>query len=128
MAKKIIRLLLPAVLAICVCLPASASVTPYANYSFDFWGNPVEMPACYTPSAVYLGQDMGAGALKNPQDVFVDDNRQVYIVDAGNSRVLLLDENYQLVRAIDTLVPPENGPEPTLTFNNPSGIFVTDDG
>lgn len=128
MAKKILCLLLPAVLAVCVCLPASASVTPYANYSFDFWGNPVEMPACYTPSAVYLGQDMGAGELENPQDVFVDDNRQVYIVDAGNNRLLILDEGYRLVRAIDTLIPPENGPEPTLTFNNPSGVFVAEDG
>ena len=75
----------------CFALSVSAGVTPYANYSYDFWGNPVEMPACYTPAAVCLGRETGAGDFKAPQDLFVDSRRQIYVADTGNNRLVILD-------------------------------------
>ncbi len=115
-------------LAVCLTLPVFATVTPYSNYSYDFWGNPVEMPACYTPAAVHLGQDTGAGAFKAPQDLFVDSRKQIYVVDSGNNRLVILDEAFQLIRSIDTLLLEESQQQIVPTFNKPSGVFVTENG
>ncbi len=112
----------------CFALSVSAGVTPYANYSYDFWGNPVEMPACYTPAAVCLGRETGAGDFKAPQDLFVDSRRQIYVADTGNNRLVILDEELRLVSSIDHLVLDESQQEIVPTFQKPSGVFVSEDG
>lgn len=56
---------------------------------------------------------------KNPQDVFVDDNDNIYIVDTDNHRVVKLNSNYETVNIF-------YGPD--KAFKKPQGIFVDEDG
>ena len=56
---------------------------------------------------------------KNPQDVFVDDNDDIYIVDTDNHRVVKLNSNYETIKIF-------YGPD--KAFKKPQGIFVDEDG
>ena len=56
---------------------------------------------------------------KNPQDVFVDDNDNIYIVDTDNHRVVKLNSSYEVVNIF-------YGPD--KAFKKPQGIFVDEDG
>lgn len=56
---------------------------------------------------------------KNPQDIFVDDNDNIYIVDTDNNRVVKLNSNYETVNIF-------YGPD--KAFKKPQGIFVDEDG
>ena len=56
---------------------------------------------------------------KNPQDIFVDDNDNIYIVDTDNHRVVKMNSNYETVSIF-------YGPD--KAFKKPQGIFVDEDG
>jgi len=56
---------------------------------------------------------------KNPQDIFVDDNDNIYIVDTDNHRVVKMNSNYETVNIF-------YGPD--KAFKKPQGIFVDEDG
>lgn len=94
------------------------------TYTYDYWGNTVSAPAGYRASKTFFGADFGIGAMKNPTDVFVASDKSVYICDAGNNRVILLDENYNLINVITEL----KDNDKTLALQTPEGIFVDDDG
>lgn len=112
----------------------------YHNYTYDYWGTPVESPELYTPERVYYAADMGVSALKQPQDLFVDSGRgDIYIADSENNRVVILDRRYRLVKEIKELtIDPEAlgltekqkkdaaTTSPALAY--PSGVFVDKDG
>lgn len=56
---------------------------------------------------------------KNPLDLFVDNQDNIYIIDSDNKRVVKMNSNYETVGVF-------YGPD--KAFNSPSGIFVDDDG
>lgn len=56
---------------------------------------------------------------KNPQDVFIDKNDNIYIVDSDNHRVIKMNSSFETTNIF-------YGPD--KDFKNPSGIFVDDDG
>lgn len=56
---------------------------------------------------------------KNPLDIFVDNEDNIYIVDTDNKRVVKMNSNYETVGVF-------YGPD--KAFDSPSGIFVDDDG
>jgi len=98
---------------------------PYRGYNYDSAGNTVNSPNGFTPDRVINGNSMGAGNLNSPHDMFVDrDNREVYIADTGNNRIIVLDYNYKVKRIYSKFN--NNGNEETL--NNPYGIFVHRNG
>lgn len=55
----------------------------------------------------------------NPQDLFIDNQDNIYVVDTGNNRVVKMNSNYETVNIF-------YGPD--KAFRNPQGIFVDDDG
>src|SRR5690606_7917794 len=67
---------------------------------------------------------IGVGSLREPNDIFVANNEQVYIVDSGNDRIVVTDTNFELIKIIDSF--DNNGERDG--FSNPQGIFVTDEG
>lgn len=56
---------------------------------------------------------------RNPQDLFVDNKDNIYVVDTQNRRVVKMNSNYETVGIF-------YGPD--KPFNKPQGIFVDDDG
>jgi hypothetical protein len=121
--KLCIRLLLSIVIVAIVSsnavIPVSAA--PYESYNYDYWGDPVAAPAAYLPDSIVSGDRLGVGALKDPQDIFVDAQDHIYILDSGNHRIIATDRNWKLIRVIESF--DNKGKQDS--FNQPSGIFVT---
>lgn len=102
-------------------IPTSA-VMPYKGYTYDQWGNAVPSPSGYIPEKFISGIDMGTDPFDAPQDLFVDKvNKQIYIADTGNNRIVVIDKNYKFLFSISELKA-TNGDSDGL--KSPSGVFV----
>lgn len=115
---------LAAVLLLGLSAPVLASDMPYYSYTYDQWGRPVESPSGYEPVEFFGGLDLGVGSLSGPTDLFVAGDGRLYILDAGNGRVIIVPPDRQDPVVVDrfTLVGVENA------LNAPEGLFVTPDG
>jgi hypothetical protein len=95
------------------------------TYNYDFWFENVASPDAYHVQAYILGTALGIGNFRDPQGLFVRDNR-IYICDSGNNRIILLSyENgeHRLVAAVGGVV--IDGEE--SAFNYPMDIFESRD-
>lgn len=125
MAKRKWILIITIILVFLHSVPTLAMV-PYETYFYDYDGKLVVSPNAYIPSLVLKSQDMGLGVqgLKEPSDLVVDKDHNVYIADKGGNRIVVLDKDYQLKFEIkDFIIGDEYD-----SFNGPAGIFVTEDG
>jgi len=84
---------------------------PYETYTVDYEGNLTFTQTAYTPVGV-LNRDV---SLFNPEDIYIKDDL-VYIADTGNSRIVVMDYNGNLVRLVG---------EDELS--QPTGVFVSED-
>ncbi len=106
------------------CLPLGAS-TPYATYTYSIDGFALMSPDAYVPDRQVDSSYMGVTpAISNPADLFVDDRDNVYIADAGNNRIVVLDRYYKLKFYIDEFINQNGIPD---SLSTPSGVFVTDE-
>ena len=115
--KKLLRGLLAAGLAAALGCGMFASAAD-TDYIIDSKGDQLATPLAYQVSGVlrYLGAE--GGTLKEPQDIFIDGEDNIYIADSGNNRIVKLDKNLQFVAAYT-----DEG-----RLNNPQGVFVDDYG
>ncbi len=119
--KNIIALLLAALIMIssnCEAVYAAQS-TSYVTGD-DNYRQPV--PECYVVSDVI--NNIGSYEdkktdFKKPQDLFIDDYDNIYVVDSGNHRVVKMNSDYETVAIF-------YGPD--KAFKSPQGIFVDADG
>lgn len=93
-----------------------------ASYNYSFWGRTVTSPAAYQATDLYNGSDLGTGPFKEPSDLHVGADNRIYVLDSGNNRIVVLDEQFKTVNVIDSFE--RNGQADT--FSNPQGLFVTD--
>lgn len=96
----------------------------YRSYIYDSWGMAVPTPDPYLPARVIYGEDIGAGDLKNPQDIYVAPDKTLYIVDSGNNRIIRTTSFFEVIKIYkeferDGVVD---------SFNNPQSVYVTHDG
>ncbi len=89
--KKIIALLAA---LLCLSLPASA------DYRYNGFGEPVATARSFTAVGAVNGTALGIGDFKSPSDVFADENGLVYILDCGNNRVVVLNNDLTLNREV----------------------------
>ncbi|GMK42624.1 hypothetical protein PCCS19_56840 [Paenibacillus sp. CCS19] len=99
----------------------SSAATPYQGYIWSTKGRDVASINGYIYKQSIDGYGLPTGALSAPEDIFVAEDKSVYIVDTGNSRVIQLDSSLQYVRTIgDT--------EGDGVLSEPKGVYVTPDG
>lgn len=119
--KKILLLSLALLFAL---MPVASAVEPYVTYTYGTDGWPRTSPTVYTPilnvDSSYIGLDK---AMDDPRDLFVDDDGNVYLVDAANNRLIVTDPNYKLAFTITDFINDQGIPD---SFTNPSGVFATD--
>lgn len=115
-------------LIISILIP-SASVLAEASfytYNYDIWDKENPSPDAYIPSKILHGNQFGIGDFKEPQGLYVIDNR-VFICDSYNNRIVELrkdGDEYTYIQAIDSvIVNEENSP-----LKYPSDIFVNEIG
>lgn len=109
-------------LALLLTLPALAQGTSF-SYTYDYWKSSVSVPTPYEAEKPLSGTVFGGKTLQNPTDLFVTADREVWVLDAGNNRLVVLDETLNFQREI-TLT--QNG-EP-VEFQDALGLFVNTDG
>ncbi|AUS95929.1 hypothetical protein CDQ84_07580 [Clostridium thermosuccinogenes] len=102
------------------------AMVPYETYFYDSDGTYFISPDAYVPEKVLKAKDMELGdlGLKNPSDLVVDKENNVYIADSGNNRIVILDENYRFKFEIKEFYADGS----VQTLNAPAGLFVTEDG
>ena len=146
---------------VCFMQPVSARAAEYAPY--DTYTYTLDQrhlyglsPHAYVPEIIVNSAGIGLEtALRNPMDLAVDKDGNVYIADTGNNRIVVLDSEYQLRFIIngyaDTVTAEELAADRTEdaaaaangstaaageeaaavgsdSFNEPKAVFVTPEG
>lgn len=107
---------------LCSAVGVSNARTSYPSYTYDYWGEPVPAPQAYVSSLTISGEGMGIGSLADAQDLAVG-NKGIYILDAGNDRIVCLSSEFEVIRIIEEFV--NDGVVDRLS--DPQGLFVTPD-
>ncbi len=110
-------------LVLCCVYQTAVSEVSYSGYNYDAWGRSVPAPQSYLPARTVTLNDAGT-ALKNPTDIFVWHEQLIYLSDSGNNRIVVLDDDFNLLREVSSFV--EDGS--TTPLVNPTGLFVDDEG
>ena len=115
MKKRIALLLLAAALLLGVC-PAALAGMPYKTFTLGVNKELVETQTAYEPvrSMIRFGEE----TLKNPQDLRMGPDGNLYIADTGNKRVLVVSPQGELIREI----------KDKKNFKTPSGVNVDASG
>lgn len=122
--KRILSAILFTVLAASMIIIPASATSAYSTYTYSADGFVLESPDAYVPEAVVDSTYIGAAEFKSPADIVTDSDGNVYVADAGQGCVLLLDKYYHYIGRIDSFV---NEQGVSDRFNNPQGVFVTDD-
>jgi len=106
----------------------AADSLPYDCYNYDHWNNILYTPAPYVPDGLVSGATLrfeGApvGSFRNPQDLCVSPDGDVYIADTGNNRIVVLAQDLKTVRRIITGFEAEGAAQ---TFSAPSGVAISE--
>ncbi|MCL4543196.1 MAG: NHL repeat-containing protein [Chloroflexi bacterium] len=67
-----------------------------------------------------------SGSLRNPSDLFLDSQGDLWIADTDNNRIIELNPENKLLRIIGQTE--KNQPKTVASLSGPQGVFVTPDG
>ena len=121
--KKLTKIfaLAAALILVLGCMPLGA-ITPYSTYTYSIDGFALMSPDAYVPDrqidSAYMGVEP---AIDDPRDLVVDNNKNVYIADAANNRIVVLDRYFKLKFYINEFVNQNGVPD---ALKSPSGVFV----
>lgn len=86
---------------------------PYTGYNYDWWGDPVPSQNGYVVDQIYTGNDMDAGSLTEPSDMFFSDNNDLFIADTSykaegatdtmKGRIVVTDSDFNLKYTVESL-------------------------
>lgn len=106
------------------CMPLGA-ITPYSTYTYSIDGFALMSPDAYVPDRQVDSDYMGLDTpIDDPRDMVVDGNKNIYIADAANHRIVVLDRYYKLKFTISSFINQNGVPD---ALKSPSGVFVTDE-
>ncbi len=155
--KKFVKLFTVTLLIVSIfaSLAVSSSALPINDdmtdsYNYSYFGTQLSAPEAYRTAAVLNYADLGLGSDFAPVDLLVKGD-YLYVVDAGNNQIVILDKQYQVVATVSDLRNSEEYEIPDVIrtvineageevadsamlaanryqFNSPQGIFVDDAG
>lgn len=97
---------------------------PLNSYEYNSRDASVEAPAGYAVSGHITGEALGVGALCEPQDLCFTQTGELWILDSGNGRILVLDGQQKLRRQLRQLT----WRGEAVDFTGAKGLFVSRDG
>ncbi len=98
-----------------------ASADREYSWTLDKDGKPLLAPQPYIYDFEIDGMYKPSGTFKNPADIFVDKDYNVWIADTGNNRVVEFDQNGNFLREVGT-------GEDQGKLNAPEGIYISERG
>ncbi len=123
------------VLIILFSVPVSAK--SYQTYTYSLSGYALYSPDAYVPENNGTKDSASIGLngaetdldqpIKQPSDIEVDDQGNVYIADSGSgmaSRIIILDPYYKLKTILRSFTNDQGNPD---QLNCPQGVFITED-
>ena len=135
--KKILSAGLAAALAATMSVSAFAE-EPYKTYIYDAWEDAIPSQSAYRIDKTVTGDDMGLSRLRDKNDelfvsedapvslngaldlYFDNDNKEFWVCDTENNRILRLDENLKLTGCYTGV----KGKKDESGFKKPGGIYV----
>ena len=105
---------------------AVSAEVPYNSYNYNAYpnsdGTTSSMPAAtgYLPDQLISGTTLGTTAFSGPSDFYYDNVKYLYVLDAGNNRIVVLNKSLQL----DHIVNPKDENGNDIAFQEVHGIFV----
>ncbi len=99
MRKKVGCLILAMVLVLTSSAMAVFAAQPDRTYTYEE-DIPVPSTNVYQVKIIVDEGVMGTTPLKAPSDIFVDKADRTFVLDAGNSRILILDKNYRCTKEL----------------------------
>ena len=126
--NKIIKLITAGVLAVGMLLSTTGlsfaeGDIPYDSYNYNYRKDIVFTPAPYVPDGNVTGLDVGITNFKEPQDICVSDDGEIYVADTGNNRIVVMDREMSKVNRIIEGFDMNGKAE---TFNAPMGLCVSE--
>ncbi len=116
MRKKIALLLILTILQGAGLFPTAQARMPYKTFTLGVNKELVETQAAYEPVRTMIR--FGEETLKNPQDLRMGPDGNLYIADTGNKRILVVSREGELIREI----------KDKKNFKTPSGVNVDAEG
>lgn len=121
MFKKFSSILLILMLVFSVtCGIDVSALSKNSDYQYDEKLHSIPGPKTYTASNVFYGNDIGINNFSSPSDIYVDDQQKIYVSDSGNNRVVVFDNEFNLIRTIENVVSPDN----KNNLSEPQGVFA----
>ncbi len=96
------------------------------TYIYDYWAIDRESPDAYEAKSFISGDKLGIGDFRDPQGMFVRDNR-IYICDTGNNRIVILEKEREEISVIEEFGG-FTGDTAVTGFSGPQDIYVSDNG
>lgn len=131
--KKITRILciLMLMLLLGSIVPMFAAASPYSTYTYSINGQARISPDVYVPDRVVSSYEIGIDTeLKEPKDIFIDKDMNIYLSDTGNNRIVVCNSEFKFRFEISTFNNehgvPDSLSEPMGTFVNDKYIYVCD--
>ncbi len=114
-----------ALLATGMVLPVVSADEHYNVYNYDRWNEATPSQAGYEATRAVSGTDLGCGEMDVIHDIFRDSQNQFYVVDSGNERIVVVNEEFtEAVREYSEFKDSEGN---ILTLSAPEGVFVSED-
>lgn len=114
------------VVAFCPAGVANATEVNTYTYNYDYWGIEYESPDVYEASDYIRGEALGIGDFRQPQSIYVRDDK-IYVADTGNNRIVELKVDGATVEVV-RVITEFKGDVDVKTFLNPYDVFVNADG
>lgn len=76
----------------------AAESSAYSTYEYNEFGEAIETPVGYVLSRIIDSESLGLSSSMNGVQSIVKKDGNIYLLDSGNSRILVLDESFQLVK------------------------------
>lgn len=122
--KSIINILVIIILCNATIINTYAEGT-YKNYTYNIRGDVVPAPESYVPVSVFTGENLGVGDLNKPVDMCFDSNKNLYILDSGNNRIIIFDKNMNYLRSIKSIIDENNN---EINITKAEGITLSTNG
>ena len=123
--KKFLSILCLIFALVMLMAPAVSAAAPYQTYTYSINGFALYSPDAYVPimniDRNYMGLNKDMGSVK---DMVTDDNGNVYLIDATNNELIVLDSYYKKKFTVSSFINDQGVPD---GFTNPQGVFVTKD-
>ncbi|UVI32951.1 YIP1 family protein [Paenibacillus spongiae] len=100
--------------------------TEYYDYNSGEW---IDVQPIYVPHLYITGASDRGPSFSGPSDLYITGDDRVYVADTGNSRIVVLDRQGDVLTVIGTEEGPGKLKEPEGVFVDPSGqVYVADTG